>query len=126
MSNTINEIIEVKVSEQVFDVDKMRPGRTWIKELSEDGIVTYYTEYKSRKKLDLEKIKVPVQEMRIFFARLYDFARSAEECYVTIDYCNHRVTFIYGPMHKEIFEGATIKGSQSLTGVIEDFVDEHR
>ncbi len=126
MANTINEIIGVKVSEQIFDVEKLQPGRTWVTELSEEGIVTYYTEYKSRKKLDTVKTEVPVQEMRSFFKELYDFARGAEDCFITIDDCSRRVTFIYGPMHKEIFEGETTNGGRSLTGIIEDFVDKHR
>ena len=126
MANTINEIIGVRVSEQIFNVEKLQPGRSWITELSEDGIVTYYTEYKNRKKHDIVKTEVPVQEMRSFFKELYDFARSAEECFITIDDCSRRVTFIYGPMHKEIFEGETTKGGKSLTGMIEDFAQKHR
>ena len=126
MANTINEIIGVKVAEQIFDVEKLQPGRTWVTELSEDGIVTYYTEYKSRKKHDIVKTEVPVQEMRGFFKELYDFARGAEDCFITIDDCSRRVTFIYGPMHKEIFEGETTNGGRSLTGIIEDFAQKHR
>ena len=126
MANTINEIIGVKVAEQIFDVEKLQPGRTWVTELSEDGIVTYYTEYKSRKKHDIVKTEVPVQEMRSFFKELYDFARGAEDCVITIDDCSRRVTFIYGPMHKEIFEGETTNGGRSLTGMIEDFAQKHR
>ncbi|MBR1642023.1 MAG: hypothetical protein IJ683_06860 [Butyrivibrio sp.] len=126
MANTINEIIGVKVAEQIFDVEKLQPGRTWVTELSEDGIVTYYTEYKSRKKHDIVKTEVPVQEMRSFFKELYDFARGAEDCFITIDDCSRRVTFIYGPMHKEIFEGETTKGGRSLTRMIEDFAQKHR
>lgn len=126
MANTINEIIGVRVSEQIFNVEKLQPGRSWITELSEDGIVTYYTEYKSRKKHDIVKTEVPVQEMRSFFKELYDFARGAEDCFITIDDCSRRVTFIYGPMHKEIFEGETTNGGRSLTGMIEDFVQKHR
>ena len=126
MANTINEIIGVKVAEQIFDVEKLQPGRTWVTELSEDGIVTYYTEYKSRKKHDIVKTEVPVQEMRSFFKELYDFARGAEDCFITIDDCSRRVTFIYGPMHKEIFEGETTNGGRSLTGIIEDFAQKHR
>ena len=64
--------------------------------------------------------------MRSFFKELYDFARGAEDCFITIDDCSRRVTFIYGPMHKEIFEGETTNGGRSLTGIIEDFVDKHR
>ena len=126
MANTINEIIGVKVAEQIFDVEKLQPGRTWVTELSEDGIVTYYTEYKSRKKHDIVKTEVPVQEMRSFFKELYDFARGAEDCFITIDDCSRRVTFIYGPMHKEIFEGETTNGGRSLTRMIEDFAQKHR
>ena len=126
MANTINEIIGVRVSEQIFNVEKLQPGRSWITELSEDGIVTYYTEYKSRKKHDIVKTEVPAQEMRSFFKELYDFARGAEDCVITIDDCSRRVTFIYGPMHKEIFEGETTKGGRSLTGMIEDFAQKHR
>ena len=126
MANTINEIIGVKVAEQIFDVEKLQPGRTWVTELSEDGIVTYYTEYKSRKKHDIVKTEVPAQEMRSFFKELYDFARGAEDCFITIDDCSRRVTFIYGPMHKEIFEGETTNGGRSLTGIIEDFAQKHR
>ena len=95
MSKTINNIIAVKVAEQIFDVEKLQPGRTWVTELSEEGIVTYYTEYKSRKKLDVVRTKVQVQEMIKLFQELYDFARSAEECFITIDDCSHRVTFIW-------------------------------
>ena len=126
MANTINEIIGVRVSEQIFNVEKLQPGRSWITELSEDGIVTYYKEYKSRKKHDIVKTEVPVQEMRSFFKELYDFARGAEDCFITIDDCSRRVTFIYGPMHKEIFEGETTNGGRSLTGMIEDFAQKHR
>lgn len=126
MANTINEIIGVRVSEQIFNVEKLQPGRSWITELSEDRIVTYYTEYKSRKKIDVVKTEVPVQEMRSFFKELYDFARGAEDCFITIDDCSRRVTFIYGPMHKEIFEGETTNGGRSLTGIIEDFAQKHR
>ena len=126
MANTINEIIGVRVSEQIFNVEKLQPGRSWITELSEDGIVTYYTEYKSRKKHDIVKTEVPVQEMRSFFKELYDFARGAEDCVITIDDCSRRVTFIYGPMHKEIFEGETTNGGRSLTRMIEDFAQKHR
>ena len=126
MANTINEIIGVKVAKQILDVEKLQPGRTWVTELSEEGIVTYYTEYKSRKKINVVKTEVPVQEMRSFFIELYDFARGAEDCFITIDDCSRRVTFIYGPMHKEIFEGETTNGGRSLTGIIEDFVDKYR
>ena len=126
MANTINEIIGVRVSEQIFNVEKLQPGRSWITELSEDGIVTYYTEYKSRKKHDIVKTEVPAQEMRSFFKELYDFARGAEDCFITIDDCSRRVTFIYGPMHKEIFEGETTNGGRSLTRMIEDFAQKHR
>ena len=85
MANTINEIIGVKVAEQIFDVEKLQPGRTWVTELSEEGIVTYYTEYKSRKKINVVKTEVPVQDMRSFFKELYDFVRSAEECFIPMD-----------------------------------------
>ena len=126
MANTINEIIGVRVSEQIFNVEKLQPGRSWITELSEEGIVTYYTEYKSRKKHDIVKTEVPAQEMRSFFKELYDFARGAEDCFIRIDDCSRRVTFIYGPMHKEIFEGETTNGGRSLTRMIEDFAQKHR
>ena len=126
MSKTINNIIAVKVAEQIFDVERLQPGITWVTELSEEGICTYHTEYKSRKKLGIIKTPVSKQEMRTFFKELYDFARSAEECCLTIDDCSHKVTFFYSPMHKEIFEGETCKGHESLTGKIEGFVNLHR
>lgn len=126
MQGTINQILAVKVTEQIFDVDNLRPGRTWVMELTGDGICTYYTEYKSRKKLGVSDTPMSKREMDAFFLELYDFARSAEESYEALDDCSHKVTFIYGPMHKEIFEGETVKGRESLIGMIREFIDLHR
>ncbi len=126
MSKTINNITAVKVAEQHFDVERLQPGRTWVTEITEEGICTYYTEYKSRKKLGVSTTPLSKQEIRDFFKELYDFARSAEMCCETIDDCSHKVTFMYGPMHKEIFEGATCKGNESLIGKIDRFVNLHR
>ena len=67
-----------------------------------------------------------VNEMKAFFKELYDFVRTAEISCETIDDCSHEVTFIYGPLHREIFEGATIKGHEDLIHKITSFINAHR
>ncbi len=126
MVKTINNIEAVRVAEQHFDVETLKPGRTWVIELTESGILTYHTEYKSRKKLGESRTPVSKQEMKAFFKEMYDFARSADMCCETVDDCSHKVTFIYSPLHKEVCEGATLKGNDSLIGLIDGFVDAHR
>lgn len=47
MQGTINQILAVKVTEQIFDVDNLRPGRTWVSELTGREQIDYeqlYTE----------------------------------------------------------------------------------
>lgn len=126
MADTINRIESVKLTEQIFDLRKMRPGRTLCLELTEGEICTYYTEYKKRKRLGLSKTLVSKEEMNAFFEELYDFVRNAENSYLTIDDCCHKVTFFYGPMHREIFVGDTVRGDESLLGKIHGFVNSHR
>ena len=126
MADTINRIESVKLTEQIFDLRKMRPGRTLCIELTEGEICTYHTEYKKRKRLGVSKTLVNPEEMKVFFEELYDFVRNAENSYLTIDDCCHKVTFFYGPMHREIFVGDTVRGDESLLGKIHGFVNSHR
>lgn len=126
MADTINRIESVKLTEQIFDLKKMRPGRTLCIELTEGEICTYHTEYKKRKRLGVSKTLVNPEEMKVFFEELYDFVRNAENSYLTIDDCCHKVTFFYGPMHREIFVGDTVRGDESLLGKIHGFVNSHR
>ncbi len=126
MAKSINDITSVKMTERHYDIDKMQPGVTSVIELTEDRISTYYTEYKKRKKLNLEEKKVDKKEMSAFFIELYEFARSAEMCCETIDDCSHEIVFNYGPFHREIFQGETVKGKETLNGKIYAFLNLHK
>ena len=126
MADTINRIESVKLTEQIFDLKKMRPGRTLCIELTEGEICTYHTEYKKRKRLGVSKTLVNPEEMKVFFEELYDFVRNAESNCITIDDCAHKVVFSYGALHSETFWGETIKGRESLLGKIHGFVNSHR
>ena len=126
MAETINQIQAVKVTEQIFDLRVMRPGRTLCTELTEGEICTYHTEYKKRKRLGVSKTLVDPEEMNAFFKELYDFVRTAESNCITIDDCEHKVVFSYGPLHSETFIGEKIKGRESLLGMIHGFVNSHR
>lgn len=47
MQGTIDQILAVKVTEQIFEVDNLRPGRTWVSELTGREQIDYeqlYTE----------------------------------------------------------------------------------
>ena len=56
MRQTINDIHTIRLTEQMYNVELFQPGDTTVTELSEEGITTYYTEYKSRKKHDVVKL----------------------------------------------------------------------
>ncbi len=122
MQKTINNISTVIVAEQHYDVEKEQPGITWVIELTEEGICTYHKEYKSQKKLGVSETPVNKDVMTAFFKELYEFARSADMSCEIIGDCSRKVTFIYSSLHKEIFEGATCKGEETLVGKIEGFV----
>lgn len=126
MNLTINEIQMVKVVEKHFDVERMTDFNRWHYELYSDAIVTYRMEKGSQKKLGKSITPIAKDEMKAFFKELYDFVRTAEMSCETIDDCSHEVTFIYGPLHREIFEGATIKGHEDLIHKITSFINAHR
>ena len=125
MAKSINNITSVWVIERHTDVVNLapKPGITNVIELTEEEIRTYYTEYKKRKKLNLIVTKTDEKEMKAFFSELYDFVRSAEICCRIVDDCIYEVTFNYGPLHREVFEGATVNGERTLIGMIHRFTD---
>ena len=126
MKETINQIEAVKVVNQLFDVEIMQPGISWVTELYEDCIVTYNCEFKSLRRLGVSRTPVSKDEMRRFFTELYEFARTAESSCDLVDDCSHKVTYIYNPYHKEVFEGGIIRGDELLENKIEEFVNRHR
>ena len=79
MADTINRIESVKLTEQIFDLEKMRPGRTLCIELSQGEICTYYTEYKKRKRVGLSKTLVSKEEMEAFFEELFQLEQDTED-----------------------------------------------
>lgn len=121
--STINEINEIKLSENIYDVPNFRPGNTYVVDITTHKITTYYTKYQSKVKQDLEVIPVKGDFARIFFKRIYKFIREAEYCTETCDDTSHKTTIVYDNYHKEILEGEVVKGdSQFLTSMIHSFV----
>lgn len=126
MRQTINDIHAIRLTEQMYNVELFQPGDTTVTELSEEGITTYYTEYKSRKKHDVVKTPVDRQEMTAFFKEVYKFIRNADESSTPIDDCSYKLTLYYNSYHKEILEGDTSCGDEYLLGKIYRFVEVHR
>lgn len=122
----INVIQRVKVIEKHFDVVRLETGNAWCEELTLDGITTYHIDRGSRKRLDVAKIPVDKEEMKSFFAELYEFVRNASDEGITIDDCSHEVQITYSEFHKEIFQGWTGTSNESLIGKIHGFVSLHR
>lgn len=126
MNLTINEIKMVKVSEKHFDVDKPYHYDVEHIELYQDAIVTYRTEKGSARKIGKSTTPVSRKKMMSFLKDLYEFVRSAEISCDTIDDSTHEVTFVYGPLHKEVFEGTTVKEGEELIAKIVSFVNDQR
>ena len=108
MNLTINEIQMVKVVEKSFDVERMTDFHRWHYELYSDAVVTYRMEKGGQKKIGKSITPIAKDEMKAFFKELYE------------------VTFIYGPLHREIFEGAICKGHEDLIHKITSFINAHR
>lgn len=125
MRATTNDIHFVWLTEQIFNVELFQPGNTMVTEFNEDGIVTYYTEYKSRKRKDVIKIAVDRNQMQTFFDDLYMFVRNADESSTPVDDCSYKLTLYYNNCHKEIFEGDTTSGGKSMLGMLYRFVEAH-
>ena len=62
--------------------------------------------------------------MSLFFDEVYDFVRNADSCALPVDDCGYTVIIQYGGMHKEVIEGNAYKEYESLTGMIEKFVEK--
>lgn len=122
---SVNVITSVRVAEKSFNVETLSYSRAWVTELKGDAIITYRRQIGEKKQLDKSVIRVDEQTMKDFFAQLYDFARTAEFSETPIDDCSHKVTFYYDGYHKEIFEGMTYKGSDTLIGMIDRFVEKY-
>ena len=71
----------------------------WHYELYSDAVVTYRMEKGSQKKIGKSITPIAKDEMK---------------------------AFIYGPLHREIFEGAICKGHEDLIHKITSFINAHR
>lgn len=125
MKITTNTISSITLKEQGFDVENFKPGRMYVSQISEDGILKYYSEYKSRKRQDVIKVSVDKTEVETFFKEIYEFVRTADSRGSLIDDCSHEVVIFYNGNHKEFFEGDTYKGEESLLGKINCFIYSH-
>lgn len=125
MKITTNTISSITLREQGFDIENYKPDRMYVSQISEEGILKYYTEYKSRKRQDVTKVSVDKAEIETFFKEIYEFVRTADDSVDIIDDCSHEVVIFYNGNHREHFEGDTYKGEESLLGKIIGFIDSH-
>ena len=125
MQWSVNKIEQITLKERTFNPLVDQIGETRVIEINEKGIRTYSVKDKSEKKLDVRDVPVSEEEIRGFFDEMYDFARSADMSCTTLDDTCHRVTFYYGNLHKEIFEGALCRGDEVLAGRIHNFVKKY-
>ncbi|WP_028236478.1 hypothetical protein [Pseudobutyrivibrio sp. MD2005] len=123
---SINKIQKVVMTERLYRFPDFKCIRSDHIELSLDGIKTYRTFAGSKKHVDKYSESVEKDEMKEFFAELYDFVRNATDCGLTIDDCEHKVRFIYNDWHEEIFLGWTGTAKENLTGKIWSFIESHR
>ena len=121
---SINKIQMVKVTQKSFLPDDN--GCTRVEEFYSDGYVRYRLEKGSRKKTDKREIRVPEHEMQLFFDKLYNFVREADEEVILMDDHYTRIEFVYSPYHKEIFdEAATCRDGDTLIHQIGKFITAH-
>lgn len=121
---SINKIQMVKVTQKSFLPDDN--GCTRVEEFYSDGYVRYRLEKGSRKKTDKKEIQVLEQEMQLFFDKLYNFVREADEEVILMDDHYTRIEFVYSPYHKEIFdEAATCRDGDTLIHQIGKFIMAH-
>ena len=119
------QIRKIKLLVGTFIPSGMHPGSNFITEITEDGIITYETEYKSRKQINKKVIdNIPQKEIRHFFEDIYDFTRRIDDYEKIVDDCSYTVTLYYEGFHKEIFESGCYSGDEWLVGKINEFVDK--
>ena len=90
----------------MYDAQNLNPGRSYITEISHDGIVSYEKEYINKTQFNKQKIiDIPKDKIDNFFYEIYNLSDSGEEKnYIIKDDCSYTVTITYSKGHKEIFE----------------------
>ena len=73
MKKMMNMVIKIKYEEKLFSPEIMDIVNCWHVEFNEDGIVAYERKYGSRKRENVRKVEVPVEEMKSFFSDIYKF-----------------------------------------------------
>ena len=119
------ELSEVRLVIGTFDPSVFKPGRSYVTEISRDGILQYEKEPGSQKQIDkFINRDVSVSDIDNFFRELFEFSRNISEESLTIDDCSYTVTFIYSSFHKEIFKGWCGNESTCLHNMIKQFVNK--
>ena len=118
----INEIEKVRVYEKIANPFFEEELDASVIEIFADHIATYKEKAGTRERYDVEKLCVESAIIKSFFEVLYSFIRTADTCRKTKDDKKHIVTITYNGFHKEIFEGATLKGEEELSWKIKTFV----
>ncbi len=129
MRETIRSLQQIKKVRyiQAFYDQNVYMG-TIVYELSEKGILEYYMEKGSRKRIDRRFTEVDSAEMRSFIDELQAFVQNADNAFKHKDDCGHKVQFIYEGDHKEFF-GVNIGSmdlEDSLMKRIRCFVSDHQ
>ncbi len=129
MRETIRSLQQIKKVRyiQAFYDQNVYMG-TIVYELSEKGILEYYMEQGSRKRLNRTFTKVDSAKMRSFIDELQALAQTADNAFKHTDDCGHKVQFIYEGDHKELFETdiGTMDKEDSLMKRIRYFIADHQ
>jgi len=119
------QIRKIRLLEGIFNPSELHLEKNYITEITEDGIITYETEYKSRKQFNKKVVdNIPQKEIKQFFEDIYDFSRRIDDYEKIVDDCSYTVTLYYEGFHKEIFENGCYSGDEWLVGKINEFVDK--
>ena len=125
MKKTGFQIQKIRLLVGTFIPAELHPGSNYITEISEEGILMYETEYKSRKQINKSVIKdIPKEEITEFFKEIYDFSRGIDDYERIVNDCSYTVTFYYDGFHKEIFKNGCMRGDEWLVSKITEFVSK--
>ena len=119
------QIRKIRLLEGIFNPSELHLDKNFITEITEDGIITYETEYKSRKQFNKKVVdNIPQKEIKQFFEDIYDFSRRIDDYELIVDDCSYTVTLYYEGFHKEIFENGCYSGDEWLVSKINEFVSK--
>jgi hypothetical protein len=124
MENSFFDIQKIRLVIGTFDIRILKPGKSYITEISDEGIIEYETNPGSKKQLNKIVIRdIPKDEIEKFFDEIFEFSRKNLKTAITVDDCSYTVTFTYSSFHKEVFEGWCGDDETTIVRMAEGFVN---